>query len=130
MRLVLLCVLCAFVVGCGPRKISDEAKAYASSIEFRNVRLSAAETYAKQTIYYLRIDVHNKGQRPVRELQIMLYFRNAQGELLMSHPVTAISPRLRSLGPGETRDFRQGFDPPPGWNRTSPNIGITYLDIE
>jgi len=127
---VLLCVLCAFVVSCGPRTISEEAKAYASSIEFRNVRLSAAETYAKQTIYYLRIDVYNKGQRPVRELRIMLYFRNSQGELLMSHPATAISPRLRSLAPGETRDFRQGFDPPAGWNRTSPNIGITYLEIE
>jgi hypothetical protein len=48
----------------------------------------------------------------------------------MSHPATAISPRLRALGPGETRDFRQGFDPPAGWNRVSPNIGITYLELD
>jgi hypothetical protein len=40
--------------------MDPEATVYASQIEFRNVRLSAAETYAKQTIYYLRSDVHNK----------------------------------------------------------------------
>jgi hypothetical protein len=39
--------------------MDQDTQAYASQIEFRNVHLSAAETYAKQTINYLHSDVHN-----------------------------------------------------------------------
>lgn len=130
LRSACLLALCALLIGCGKKTTSPEAAAYASNILFRNVRLTASETFAKQTIYYLRIDVQNKGDRAVKELQLLLYFRDVQGQVLLTHPATAISSRFRPLAPGETRDFRQGFDPPAGWNRTSPNIGITYLEIE
>ncbi len=125
---VLLAAL--LLVSCRPKPMSDEAKAYASSVIFRNVRLSAMETYAHQTVHYLHIDVRNIGQHKVRHLEVILYFRNSLGQVALTERATAISPRLRPLEPGETRAFQQGFDPPADWNRTSPNIGIATLVIE
>ncbi len=127
---VFICVHLWFLSSCGPRTTSEDAKAYASSIEFRNVRLSASESYAGQTVHYLRIDVVNKGGRKVKELQVVLYFRDAIGKVVLTENAVAISPRHRPLEPGETRMFRQGFDPPADWNRVSPNIGIAYLALD
>ena len=117
--------------GCGPRKMNDETISYAkSSIRFDNVKLSAKEAYSGQTVYFLRIDVVNQGQRPVKELIVMLYFHDRAGKLVNTERATAVSARSRPLGPGQRRDFQHGFDLHPDWNRTTPHIGIAYLDLQ
>jgi hypothetical protein len=118
------------LAACRAKPMDEETKAYASSIVFSNVRLSAEENMAHQTVHYLRIDVQNRGPRQVKHLEVILYFRNTLGQVALYERAMAISPRLRPLAPGETRAFKQGFDPPADWNRTSPNIGISYLAIE
>ena len=123
-------LLAALLLACRPKLMDEETRAYASSVIFSNVRLSALETYAHQTVHYLHIDVQNRGQRRVKHLEVILYFRNSLGQVALTERAVAISPRLRPLEPGETRKFQQGFDPPAGWNRTSPNIGIAHLVIE
>jgi hypothetical protein len=118
-------------VGCGPRTMDEDTIAYAKAyIRFQNVRLSAKEAYSGQTVYFLRIDVVNNGTRAVKELDVVLYFYDTSGKLVNMERATAISPRLRPLGPREKRDFQHGFDMPPDWNRTSPNIGIAFLDLK
>ena len=116
---------------CGPHKMDEETIAYAkSSIRFENVRLSAKASYTGQTVYFLRIDVVNYGQRTVKELDVVLYFYDTNGKLVNTERATAISPRLRPLGPGEKRDFQHGFDLPTDWNRTSPNVGIAFMELK
>ena len=119
-----------FLASCGGRTPHEEAAAYASQLEFRNVRLSASENFAGQTVHYLEIDVHNRGQRAVRQLEVLLSFRNAQGPVVLSERATAISPRTRPLGAGQKRSFRLGFDPPAEWNRQRPEISIASLLLE
>jgi hypothetical protein len=123
-------LILVFLAACGPQKMDDETIAYAKSIEFRNVRLSAKESYSRQTVYFLRIDVHNNGQRVVGELDVVLFFYDAQGKVVTTERATAVSSRLKPLGPGETRDFQHGFDLPADWNRVSPNVGIAYMELK
>jgi hypothetical protein len=129
-RRACLAIVVALGFSACKKTTSPEAAAYASKIVFSNVRLSAAENAAQQTIHYLRVAVTNRGDRPVKHLEVILYFQDAQGKVVLTERAMAISPRLRPLAPGEQRDFRQGFDPPADWNRASPNVGIAYLEID
>ena len=123
-------VVAALLTACGPKKMNEEAIAYAHSVVFRNARLSALQSYSGQTMYYLRIDVNNIGDKPVRQLEVILYFYDAQGKLVNTERATAVSDRHKPLMPGETRDFKHGFDMPADWNRVTPNIGIAYLELK
>ncbi len=118
------------LAACGPKKMNEEAVAYAKSIEFRNARLSALQAYSGETMHYLRIDVRNTGQRAVRQLEVVLYFYDRQNKLVNTERAIAVSERHRPLAPGETRDFKQGIEFPPDWNRVTPNIGISYLELK
>ncbi len=123
-------VLAALVLAGCHRPSAQEAAAYASQIEFQNVRLSASENFAHQTVHYLSIDVYNRGQRSVEQLEVVLTFRNTLGQVALTQRATAVSPRTRPLAPGQKRDFRAGFDPPPDWNVRQPEISISNLVIE
>jgi len=119
------------LASCKPSKMDAETIAYAKSfIRFPSVHLSAKDAYAGQTVYFLRIEVANSGSRAVKELDVVLYFYDTAGNLVTTERATAVSPRLRPLGSGEKRDFVHGFYLPDGWNRTSPNIGIAYLELK
>lgn len=129
-RIVLIFTLLA-LAGCGPRTMDQQTIAYAKeSIRFENVRLSAKASYTGQTVYFLRIDVVNYGNRAVKQLDVVLYFFDTQGKLVNTERATAISSRHTPLEPGKRRDFQHGFDYPADWNRTSPNIGIAFLDLK
>src|SRR5437763_147984 len=106
-RTVLLIVSVALLTACGPKKMNEEAVAYARSIVFQNARMSTPmQSYTGVISYYLRIDVHNNGDKPVRQLEVVLYFYDAQGKLVNTERATAISERHKPLMPGETRDFK------------------------
>ncbi len=130
--LLILLTFSLLLASCrGGRTARDqEAAAYAGSLQFSNARLSASENFAGQTIHYLSIDVYNRGQRAVTNLEVQLVFRNAQGQVVLSEQATAISPRMRPLGVGEKRTFRLGFDPPAEWNLRSPDTSIARLELE
>ena len=127
---VLPLLLAISIAACGPSKMDPETIAYAKSIVFKNVRLSAKSDLTGRDTYFLRIDVSNNGQRVIKELDIMMYFFDPQGKIVYSERATAVSPRRRPLNPGETRDFQHGFDLPAEWNRVSPTITITYLQLK
>jgi hypothetical protein len=120
----------ALLAGCKPRKMDEETIAYAKAyVRFQNVRAGCKSDYRGQTLCTLHIDVANNGSRTIKEMDVVLYFYDTQGNVLVTERATAIPPRLRPLGPGQTRDFLHGFDLLDTWNRTSPSIGIAYLEL-
>jgi hypothetical protein len=123
--------LVVLLAGCKPHKMDEETIAYAKAyVRFQNVRAGCKTDYRGQTLCTLHIDVANNGSRTIREMDVVLYFYDTQGSVLATERATAISPRLRPLGPGQTRDFLHGFDLMDSWNRTSPSIGIAYLELK
>ena len=128
--LLTLAAACLLLASCSSRAREQAAAAYAPNLYFSNARLSASENFAGQTIHYIAIEVQNRGPRAVSHLEVMLTFRNSQGQVVLSERATAISPRVRPLGAGEKRPFRLGFDPPPDWNFRSPEVGIARLVLD
>jgi hypothetical protein len=130
-RAVAMLVLVAFLAACKPHKMDEEAIAYAKAyVRFQNVRAGCKTDYRGQTLCTLHMDVANNGPRVIRELDVVLYFYDTSGNVVIVERATAISPRLRPLDPGQTRDFLHGFDLLDSWNRTSPGVGIAYLELK
>ena len=130
-RAVAALVLVALLAGCKPPKMDEAAIAYAKTyVRFQNVRAGCKTDYRGQTLCTLHMDVSNNGPRTIKELDVVLYFYDITGKVLIVERATAISPRLRPLDPGQTRDFLHGFDLLDTWNRTSPGVGIAYLELK
>jgi hypothetical protein len=114
-----------------PHFLDAETITYAKQyIRFQNVRASAKADYRGQTVGFLHIDVANNGPRAIKELDVELWFWDTSGNVFATEHATAVSPRLRPLGPGQTRDFLHGFDLKDSWNHTSPTIRIDYLELK
>ncbi len=111
--------------------MDQETIAYAKQyVRFQNVRASAKTDYRGQSLGTLHMDVANTGPRDIRELDVVLYFQDAAGNVIATERATAISPRLKPLAAGQTRDFMHGFDLMNAWNRSSPGVGIAYLKLK
>lgn len=128
--LVPLLVTCLLLVSCARRTTDEEAAAYASQLEFRNIRAGASGNFAGQTVTYIKMDVHNRGRRAVKHVEVLLSFRDTQGKEVLRERAVAVSPRTRPLGPGQTRGFQLGFDIPADWDRRQPSITIARLVLE
>ena len=120
-------------MGCRAKpQLSDRDVAnYAARVSFSNFRLGVSENMAGQTVYYVDAVVKNGGDRTINELVVNASFRDLDGQVVFRDRATVIGARRPALGPGESRQFRMGFEGiPASWNRTAPELQITHLVLE
>ncbi len=104
---------------------------YAPKIAISNLRMSSAENFAKQTIYYMDATVKNNGNRTVTSLDAQAQFRNLDNQVIFKDTAGIITERRLPLAPGESRDYRVGFEGiPDGWNQRPPDLTITRIELK
>ena len=131
--MLFLCLAAFLCCGCrpspelSPRDIAN----YATRISFSKFRLSARENMVGQTVYYVAAEVSNDGDRAITLLEVNVRFRDSLGQVVLLERTRVISPGHVPLGPGESRQFRMGFEEiPDAWNRVPPNLEIAHLELE
>jgi hypothetical protein len=146
--IVILCV--AFLLGCvvtglvfwqhsrkaaaesartAVRAMSAEQQAYCTSLEFSDLRMSAAENFLGATVTYLDGRVANRGTRTLSQLQVELNFVDILNQVVLretAYPVSKAAP----LQPGAVRTFRVTFEHMPlDWNQAQPTIKPTRIEF-
>jgi hypothetical protein len=118
-----------------PRTLSDEAsaptseqKAYLPQIAVSDAKMSAAQNYLGQTVFYLNAKATNKGSRPVQRLDLELEFHDVLDQVVLRETAHPIRSRANPLKPGETRAFAVAFEHLPAeWNQGPPAIAPKYV---
>ncbi len=110
--------------------LSEEQKVYLGEIAITDARMSAARSFAGDTVTYLDARVTNKGVRVVRGLEIQLEFHDTLNQVVLREKARPIRSRTPPLEPGETRAFQVAFERMPAdWNRVAPAITTTEVDF-
>jgi len=121
-----------------PRSSSDEAsnptseqKAYLSQIAVSDAKMSAAQNYLGQTVFYLNAKAINKGSRSVQRLDLELEFHDVLDQVVLLERAHPIRSGANPLKPGETRAFVVAFEHLPAeWNQGPPAITPKYVEFE
>ena len=75
--------------------------------------------------------ITNRGDRPLRLVEINCVFYDPYGQLILRERVAIVKRTGASLKTGETRAFRLPFDSIPStWNQTLPQLVIARIDFE
>jgi hypothetical protein len=107
-----------------------EATAYMPSLEFTDLRMSAAVNFLGDTVTYLDGNVTNKGTRAVRRLEVELNFVDPFRQLVLRETAHPLAGRAKPLQPGETTAFRVTFEHMPAdWNQAPPIVKPVYLEF-
>ncbi len=131
--MLFLCLAAFLCWSChpGPELSPRDIANYATRISFSNFRLSARENMVGQTVYYVAGEVSNGGDRTITLLEVSVSFRDSRGEAVLLERNAVIRPGFVPLDPGQSRQFRMGFEEiPSSWNRVAPNLEITRLELE
>lgn len=116
--------------------LDEQGHRYAERIEIAGVELSRLQNFLGQEVTYLDGTLTNHGDRTLRAVELTIEFRDRLNQVVLRERLRPVgappgSPVARftpPLPPGETRDFRAGFDSlPKDWNRQLPTVHVTRL---
>ena len=111
--------------------LTPEAKAYVRNLALSEVEMKASENYMKATVVEINGKITNRGERPLKLVEINCVFYDPYGQLILRERVAIVKRTTASLSPGETRTFRLPFDSIPStWNQTLPQLVIARIDFE
>ncbi len=111
--------------------LTPEAKAYVRNLGLSEVEMKASENYMKATVVEIQGKITNRGERPLRLVEINCVFYDPYGQLVLRERVAIVKRTGASLKFGETRTFRLPFDSIPStWNQTLPQLIIARIDFE
>ena len=106
-----------------PAPASSEQKAYLSQIAVSDAKMSAAQNYLGQSIFYLNAKLTNKGNRAVKRVDLQLEFHDVLDQVVLRDTAHAIRADANLLKPGETRAFVVAFEHLPAeWNQSPPSM--------
>jgi hypothetical protein len=110
--------------------LTAEQTAYLASLDFSNLRMSAATNYLGGTVTYLDGIVTNKGSKPVRSMDVELNFVDTLNQVVLRENAHPLANRGTPLQPGETYAFRVTFDHMPvDWNQAPPTAKAVYVEF-
>ena len=110
--------------------LSTEQKAYLGSLDFADLRMSAAANFLGDTITYLDGTVTNRGSKPVRRLDVELNFVDTLNQVVLRETAHPLADRAKPLAPGETSPFRVTFEHMPAdWNQAPPQAKAVYVEF-
>ncbi len=114
-----------------PPRLTQEGKAYLSSLALSNVHMQAAESYVNSRLVEILGEISNKGSRTVKVAEVTCVFSDYSGVEIARERAFVVGGRTGSLAPGETKSFRLPFDTiPENWNQAMPTLIIAQLQFE
>ena len=110
--------------------LNAEQRAYLSSFEIADLRMSAAANFLGDTVTYLDGTITNKGAKPVRRVDVELNFVDMLNQVVLRETAHPLADRAAPLGPGETHAFRVTFEHMPvDWNQAPPNVKVVGVEF-
>lgn len=117
---------------------------YLTSIQFSNLKMSAAENFIGATVSYLDGSVTNAGNKTVTRIVVDVTFKDSLGQVAQSEPnlplrvvrtngayEEPVDLATAPLAPGQTTRFRLTFDRiSEQWNREYPDIRVTDVAVK
>ncbi len=108
--------------------LTPEAKQYVPNLDLSDVQMKAAESYLNQAVTEIVGNITNKGNRPLRSVEIFCVFYDAYGQLVLRERVPIVKASGPPLQPGTTAQFRLPFDAiPESWNKQMPQLVIASI---
>ncbi len=118
----------AIVSSGAPHQPTAEEKAYVSKISIRETKMSVAQNYIGDNIYFLDATITNDGSRPVSSVGLQLEYVDTLGQVVLRDDARPVTPRDAPLKPGVTRAFRVSYDHMPAdWNQAPPRVTVTQV---
>lgn len=110
----------------GPRE-----QAYSSKVRFSQVRMSRAANFLNQEFTYLTCIVENDGDRTIRQGQIVIEFRSADGRIALADERPLLPPHASPILAGQEREVEFSWEKlPEDWNREYPSLRIVGLLLD
>jgi len=111
--------------------LTPEAREYVSKLGLSEVEMKASENYMKATVVEINGKIQNRGDRPLRLVEINCVFYDPYAQVVLRERVAIVKRSGAGLKTGETRAFRLPFDSIPStWNQTLPQLVIARIDFE
>lgn len=111
--------------------LTPDARVYVRYLGLSDVEMKASENYMKATVVEINGKIANRGDRPLKLVEINCVFYDPYGQLILRERVAIVKRSSSPLKPGETRAFRLPFDSIPStWNQTLPQLVIARIDFE
>lgn len=112
--------------------LTPEAKSYVRSLGLEGVEMKATENYMGATLIEITGRIQNKGDRPLRLVELNCVFYDVGLNVIHRERVAIVKrSALGSLKAGESRPFRMPFDAiPSGWNQTLPQLVIANIEFD
>jgi hypothetical protein len=110
--------------------LTPEAVAYVRYLKLSDVKMSAHESYLKQSVVEITGNIENAGDRKLDLVEIKCVFWDAYGQVVLRERVPIVSQKTGGVAPGETKPFRLPFDDiPESWNQMLPQLVIARIDF-
>jgi len=111
-----------------PLPMAAAEQAYVQRIHFTGFKRVRAANFLGQEVTILFGNVTNNGDRPVREIQVQLEFKDAFNQVVLRDTVRVLGSHALPLAPGESRDIQITYEHiAADWNQADPALRITGL---
>ena len=90
--------------------LTPEARAYVGKLGLSEVEMKASENYMKATVVEINGKLTNRGDRPLKLVEINCVFYDPYGQLVLRERVAIVKRTGTSLKSGESRAFRLPID--------------------
>jgi hypothetical protein len=114
--------------------------AYAANVKFSDMKTSAAQNFAGQTVSYIDGAITNTGDKTVIHAMVQITFKDELGQTAQRDELAirvlrtggpydeAVDLNLSPLAPGESKPFRLTFENISAqWNHAYPDLQITQV---
>ena len=114
--------------GQGIVELTPEAKAYTKNLQLASVEMKATEPYLGNAVVEVTGKITNKGDKPLKQVDLMCVFYDVSGQVLTRERVPLVRAKYGGLPVGATKDFRMPFDNlGQNWNQRMPQMVIAGI---
>ena len=117
--------------------------AYAANLKFSDMKTSAAQNFAGQTVSYIDGAITNTGDKTVIHAMVQITFKDELGQTAQRDELAirvlrtggpydeAVDLNLSPLAPGESKPFRLTFENISAqWNHAYPDLQVTQVVVK
>ena len=117
--------------------------AYAANLKFTDLKTSAAQNFAGQTVSYIDGAITNTGDKTVIHAMVQITFKDELGQTAQRDELAirvlrtggpydeAVDLNLSPLAPGESKPFRLTFENISAqWNHAYPDLQVTQVVVK
>lgn len=126
----------------GEQKKPAAPPAYAASLQFSDLKISAAQNFAGATFSYFDGTITNTGDKTVTHAVAQVTFKDDMGQMAQRGEIPirilrtggpydeAVDLNLSPLAPGQSKPFRLTFENISAqWNHAYPDLQITQVSV-